>query len=341
MNTHISFLIFALALINSVSGFCADFDRDRLPDDKEIEIGTDPKNPDTDGDGLADGVEVKSNYKEHPTRLLTAYTNPWITDPLNPDTDGDGLSDGWEAGAGRYTYVVEKFTWEEARIDSIRNPKSHLATITSKFEQGIVENVMQVARQVYSLDTSSPSNAAFLGADDKQKEGQWQWITGEDWEFSLWANGEPNNREEEDFLIIDFRTNYYWNDAKNDFTEYSFIEPSSEQSWGKRSYILEIGYPSDPTKADSDEDGYNDFEEYENNTDPNDPDSLPELIKVFTSIELNFGTKAGNMYQLQYSNNLEKWIDYQNQFEGTGNKSAVFVSIKNTKMNYFRLLRVD
>ena len=47
----------------------------------EKEIGTDPYNPDTDGDGLTDGEEV---LKFH-------------TDPLNPDTDGDGLSDAAEA----------------------------------------------------------------------------------------------------------------------------------------------------------------------------------------------------------------------------------------------------
>ncbi|NWF90231.1 MAG: OmpA family protein, partial [Ignavibacteriaceae bacterium] len=43
-------------------------------------LGTDPKNPDTDGDGLKDGEEV----------------NKYKTDPLKADTDGDGLSDGDE-----------------------------------------------------------------------------------------------------------------------------------------------------------------------------------------------------------------------------------------------------
>lgn len=57
-----------------------DSDGDRLTDRHEMEIGTDPYNPDTDGDGLADGDEVL-DYK---------------TDPLNPDTDFDMLSDGAE-----------------------------------------------------------------------------------------------------------------------------------------------------------------------------------------------------------------------------------------------------
>ena len=57
-----------------------DSDGDLLSDALELDLGTDPYNPDTDGDGLPDGVEV----------------NLLETDPLNVDTDGDGLSDGVE-----------------------------------------------------------------------------------------------------------------------------------------------------------------------------------------------------------------------------------------------------
>ncbi|GEM_PF-6660426 len=36
----------------------ADTDRDGLPDDKEMALGTDPRNPDTDGDGVVDGFDA-------------------------------------------------------------------------------------------------------------------------------------------------------------------------------------------------------------------------------------------------------------------------------------------
>ncbi len=58
-----------------------DTDDDLLTDDEEAALGTDPRDPDTDGDGVPDGIEV--NYDG--------------TDPLREDTDGDGLSDGQEA----------------------------------------------------------------------------------------------------------------------------------------------------------------------------------------------------------------------------------------------------
>jgi outer membrane protein OmpA-like peptidoglycan-associated protein len=57
-----------------------DSDHDGLSNAQEKKIGTDPHNPDTDGDGLNDGEEV----------------NKYHTNPTNPDTDGDGLNDGDE-----------------------------------------------------------------------------------------------------------------------------------------------------------------------------------------------------------------------------------------------------
>jgi hypothetical protein len=57
-----------------------DLDADNYLDALELEVGLDPSNPDTDGDGLADGDEV----------------NIYLTDPFTWDTDGDGASDGEE-----------------------------------------------------------------------------------------------------------------------------------------------------------------------------------------------------------------------------------------------------
>ena len=57
-----------------------DSDADNLPDELEAQYGSDPLNPDFDGDGLADGDEV----------------NTYGTDPTANDTDGDGLIDGEE-----------------------------------------------------------------------------------------------------------------------------------------------------------------------------------------------------------------------------------------------------
>lgn len=64
--------------------FSKDSDNDGINDEDEASYGTDPMNPDTDGDGLFDGEEVfrfKSN-------------------PLDPDTDKGGVKDGLEVVNG-------------------------------------------------------------------------------------------------------------------------------------------------------------------------------------------------------------------------------------------------
>jgi len=110
----------------------SDTDCDGIPDWEEERFGTDPQNPDTDGDGILDGIEVgyysspdprcKGIFPENlrpPTRTTSpvrqdsdcdgiadgdedknknGQTEPDETDPNNVDTDGDGLWDGVEVG---------------------------------------------------------------------------------------------------------------------------------------------------------------------------------------------------------------------------------------------------
>ena len=61
-----------------------DKDADGLDDNREEDLGTDPNNWDSDGDGLGDGDEV----------------TVWKTDPFVTDSDGDGYDDGEEVKNG-------------------------------------------------------------------------------------------------------------------------------------------------------------------------------------------------------------------------------------------------
>lgn len=65
---------------NGISDADEDFDNDSLSNVREMEYGTNPLEPDTDGDGIDDATEIQE-YK---------------TDPLIEDTDGDGLTDSQE-----------------------------------------------------------------------------------------------------------------------------------------------------------------------------------------------------------------------------------------------------
>jgi len=94
-----------------------DQDKDGLTNAKELDItNTDPKNPDTDGDGLKDGYEVTRGSDPldpcDPNKDADACDqdedgltngkekNETKTDPKNPDTDGDKYKDGDEVKNG-------------------------------------------------------------------------------------------------------------------------------------------------------------------------------------------------------------------------------------------------
>lgn len=91
-----------------------DRDGDGLSDQQELIIGTNPDNPDTDGDGLLDGEEVLL-YGTNP--LVRDTDNDGLsdfdevrthrTDPRNPDTDGDSCSDGLEISIGTNPLVPD------------------------------------------------------------------------------------------------------------------------------------------------------------------------------------------------------------------------------------------
>ena len=94
--------------------YLADTDEDGLPNLIEKEIGSDPYNPDTDGDNLPDGYEALtlgtdptkpdtdengvSDYDEDFDNdgLSNGQEYELGTEPYNEDTDGDGLKDGEE-----------------------------------------------------------------------------------------------------------------------------------------------------------------------------------------------------------------------------------------------------
>jgi hypothetical protein len=69
-----------------------DADQDGIADQDELLLtGTDANNPDTDSDGLLDGVEVQNRMN-----------------PLDPDMDHDGVNDGQEVAQGRDPFFPEQ-----------------------------------------------------------------------------------------------------------------------------------------------------------------------------------------------------------------------------------------
>ena len=72
-----------------------DSDSDGIDNQREVTLGTDPFDPDSDDDGLLDGEEVEPGADGR------------ITDPLDADTDDDGIGDGEEVTAGNDGFITD------------------------------------------------------------------------------------------------------------------------------------------------------------------------------------------------------------------------------------------
>lgn len=94
--------------------------------------------------------------------------------------------------------------WEEAE-DYCESVGGYLATITSPEENQFL----------YDYIISLGYESAYFGLTDKENEDVWQWVTGEDYIYSNWHSGEPNNeRENEDYGMFYYKyRDGTWNDG--------------------------------------------------------------------------------------------------------------------------------
>jgi hypothetical protein len=99
-------LLVALIVVGVMIFLVIDWDRDGLSTITEFRLGTNAFNPNSDNDGLKDGLEVNT-YGTNPLNADTdddglndgLEVNIYATNPLVADTDGDGLTDGAEVNA--------------------------------------------------------------------------------------------------------------------------------------------------------------------------------------------------------------------------------------------------
>lgn len=161
----------------------------------------------------------------------TFYKKPWMNS-AQPDSGGsnpkeeDGLairkykssitSDGWndsditaqrgficeferafravdsvEYNGHLYLLYDETYTWTGAN-DICTRMGGHLATITSKEENEIVKNLIN----------GHLKGNYWIGLTDEETEGQYKWVTGENFEYSSWATGEPNGGTKQQYVSI-------------------------------------------------------------------------------------------------------------------------------------------
>ena len=186
------------------------------------------------------------------------------------DTDGDGMSDALELLGKVYQAIPGDFTWEEAKADAERLG-GHLATITSEQEQHIL--FQMIGYQAFY------DHHLWIGAEDLDGDGIWNWVTGEDFVYTRWEISRP--------LTGANRAAMY---------NRSYTRNKKGQLWydaGKNSrygYIVEYSVTLDPRSSDTDGDGVSDFDEIRAGGNPMLIDTDGDGLSDFDEIHL-YGTR--------------------------------------------------
>ena len=134
----------------------------------------------------------------------------------------------YERGDTRYV-MVEGKTWEEAQENAVKLG-GNLATIENQEEnQWIVDNIYNPGASNLGWGMgyeilSDKGNALWIGLNDLETEGEWNYISGEQSTFTNWGPGEPdgssNYKSGEQYVIFNMYKNFArdpgsWGDTPN------------------------------------------------------------------------------------------------------------------------------
>ena len=140
----------------------------------------------------------------------------------------------WTVNGHEYEIVDSSISWASATI-AANNAGGYLATITSVDEQMFVAALIAGHTQGYNT-ISGYMIGGFQPVSSAEPSGNWQWVTGETWDYTNWGGREPNNAGVEDYLYMDERYAWGWNDYTNNNSYYG--QPSG--------YIIEYSAVPEP-----------------------------------------------------------------------------------------------
>ncbi len=213
-----------------------------------------------------------------------------------------------------YKYFENALEFENAEYEC-EKIGGHLVTITSEQEDAFICSIID--------------QRIWLGGTDKEEEGTFVWITGEEMPYTDWAANEPNNDNNEDYMEMYYMEGNYgkWNDVYKLPLNY-VCEWDTKEDIGKEKYIYTKSIKdADDLKAIAGTDAFCIVE--------NDIDLEGA---VWTPIEFS-GTLDGDGYTISgfvlndNSDNLGFFSTLNGNISNT-NFSDVFINAKSTKSNF-------
>jgi len=159
--------VFAVAQDKDASqNIFSDSDQDGLSDTEEMTYGTDPNNPDTDGDSYSDGVEVRGGYnplKPAPGDKLVPETPS--TEILAIEDSGNEEKNLTQELAKKASLLSQNSENGEASLDSIQ------AMVTDLISSEVDETTLpEISADEIKIKKQNYSNLSEEKAKEKRKE---------------------------------------------------------------------------------------------------------------------------------------------------------------------------
>jgi hypothetical protein len=313
-----------------IVSICNDRDRDGLIDSVETntgtyvdnsDTGTDPDNPDTDGDGLLDSAETNTGIF---VDVSDTGTSPHIF-----DTNNNGNSDGLDVDNNmnpvsplNIGVPVEEFYESKPAEDLVVDATPLLGFPSNNAYQWYL-NDLPIAEQAGGND----SRMVFYGKDDE--EGRWTVVVSN-------AAGETEaSFEYRVFVDSDL-------DGLSDYREQNFfstlVDNRDSDGDGLSDGDEVLTHRTNPLSRDSDSDGFTDRYEIEVAYDPNSADSFPDSkVDIMTAIEVNFVTKIGVNYTIEFSTDSQTWNVIEHNIAGKGGVIERLYSRREYPAGFFRV----
>ncbi|MEM8504707.1 MAG: sialate O-acetylesterase [Cyanobacteria bacterium P01_D01_bin.1] len=135
-------------------------------------------------------IESRSDQGERPGLDKITFTPQGGQPPVIPSPNGS-----------TYRLTSQSKTWEEAQAEAVA-AGGNLVTINDAEEEAFLKQ------------TFGDSEGFWIGINDRRREGQFEWVSGEAVTYTNWAPGEPNDAlGNQDYGWINYSSSKQWDDA--------------------------------------------------------------------------------------------------------------------------------
>ncbi|XP_046543699.1 uncharacterized protein LOC124253889 [Haliotis rubra] len=136
----------------------------------------------------------------------TATPGAAVTAPWSYRCGPNWIFNGMESSCYQVIVGATK-NWVDARADCLRQG-SDLVSIDGPKEQTFLQAVLSAG------EYAAVQEWFWIGANDKNREGGWEWSNKAPFRYVNWHPGEPNSMGEEDCSQMVPKWSYQWNDKK-------------------------------------------------------------------------------------------------------------------------------